>query len=243
MKHSILTSVIAASVLILSSPDTATGSATGGILAPEVLSQMNFGILVDKSKSMTWEVGGTGPDAKMTRWDYTKRETHGLLLSLLEVDPTGGIEIAFFNDTPFTAANIITVSTPAQIDAAFAANPPMGGTIMAPALREFCKVAQKSYTEGRNYMLMIATDGMSDDKDEIRACITAQATVTNQAQDEFFSIGIIQVGHDPVATKFIGEVDNGIAKAGVVHDIVGSINMDQIAGKKLGEIAYIFQNC
>jgi len=241
MKHNILFgSILAAIATIKYSADTGggTGTATRPSLTAEQLKGTNFGILVDKSGSMNWEVGGSGPYAKTTRWAYALARVTALLNNMLEVDPTGGIELAFFNDTPFTRSSIITVKSPSEIEAAFAANSPGGGTVMAPALKAYCEVAKESYAEGRNYQLYVITDGESSDKAETKATIKAQATITNQAQDEFFNIGFFQIGHDPAATKFLTDMDDGIAETGVVHDIVNRQNIDEVEGMSLGEIAY-----
>lgn len=242
----ILNTGILASLVMLSADAAIAGASTLPSLTAAELSKTQVRIIVDRSMSMTWKVGGNNPAYQnMTRWDLTMQLSKQLITNLLENDANGEIEICFVNLEPFSPSQVVSCKTPDEVAAAFAANSPKGGgPNCAAALAHFFGLAKAGYSTEtpENSAIIIFTDGGFADIAQVKDAFRTQAAISNQPKDEFCYVEIIQVGHDAEAEKTLKDMDDGIAVEGQIHDIVDTTNIEDIGEYTLGQLLYKAQN-
>lgn len=192
----------------------------------DALKNRDFVLLIDKSGSMTTKDVGNG----WSRWKAVRESTKAIAEKISEFDPDG-ITVMTFAATTKKWENV----TPSKVDDIFSEGDPMGGTALAPALKEifadFTKRKKAGTTKANGEMLICITDGSPDDEDQVANEIVKFANTLENPDNEY-GIAFLQIGKDEAASKFLQRLDDGLAKAGAKHDIVDTKTFDEV--EKLG---------
>lgn len=188
------------------------------------LANLDLIVLVDKSGSM----GATMPNGQ-TRTAYCAETIKPFVTELGKHDDDG-IDIGFYN----RGFDLVCGVKPDTFGAAFDANQPGGGTVLANPLKQALDLAGSRFGE-KNQLIVVLTDGMPDDK-EASAQVIADFTQKMERDDQC-AILFLQVGDDAGATEFLRYLDDElVSKLGAKFDIVDCKPIDTIAGKPLQEV-------
>lgn len=207
-------------------------------------------IFLDKSGSMGWAVG-VGSNPNRTRWE-TGRESIEAFAEELSAHDDDGITVVPFNDR----FEVIDGVTPETVAAIYKKHSPGSGTMLAAPLKaiidkflpakvtgtkgggmfsrgsaknEYARISPK-----KAVFIGILTDGAAGDKDEVIKVIADATRRINSRKD--FGILFIQVGNDPEATKFLNEVDNGLAGGVADFDVVAVTKLEDLEDMSCEEI-------
>lgn len=181
------------------------------LAATAVLSEYDFILIGDASGSM----GTTDMPGGRSRWAYMQESMMSFARDLAAYD-TDGVGLVLFGGSNVTA---VDGQSAADIEAAFAARSPRGGTPLAEALEAALKLAGKS---DKKDFIMVFTDGVPDDKARAAAVITAASN--RQETDDALTILFVQVGHDRDATAYLQRLDDDLKGK---FDIVDAKTMDE----------------
>jgi len=226
------------------------------------LSSRDLEFLIDGSGSMAMDSGkdcevevekkglfGTKTvTEKIHRWDFVGPQASYLAGEAAKVDDDG-IYAAIFNEclTEIPNANADTVKK------VFAKGCPGGGTNTAAALKNridayFARLAANPKT--KDTVIFLVTDGapthnLRGSSVSVPEAQKAVADVIVDATKRLTAAGktrkalgifILQVGHDPVATKFLTFLDDGLTAAGATMDIVDTKNASAAKDITIGEM-------
>lgn len=193
------------------------------------LKDRDYVLVIDKSGSM----GTKDCPGNKSRWDYCKETTQAIAAKIQELDPDG-ITVYTFG-SGFKRYDGVTADKVAQI---FKENEPAGGTNMNPFLRDvfsdYNKRKSAGSTKANGEMLLVVTDGASDDMAQIAKQIVTFGNSLANADDEY-GIGFFQVGNDPDASAFLKKLDDDLVNQGAKHDIVDCKTFDEIENIGLTE--------
>ena len=184
---------------------------TATAINPDVLSEYDFVLVIDKSGSMgTEDMGGR------SRWAYMQETAVAFARDVAKFDADGlGIVL-------FSGASIVVEDgcSPAKLEQIFAANRASGSTPLAEALAAAFNLAGKS---DKKDMIIVFTDGEPDDKAAAARTLINQAN--KQATDDACTVLFIQVGKDAGATAFLKSLDDNLT--GAKFDIVDAKTIDE----------------
>jgi Mg-chelatase subunit ChlD len=175
-------------------------------------SEYDFKLIIDGSGSMAEEHKNG-----VSRWQYMQESTLGIARELSKID-SDGIDVCIFSGGQAKLYNNVTGD---KVKEVFANHRPSGGTPMAEALQAVLDAGKKS---SKKQFILVATDGLPDNKDALANVIRKQAN-SQQADDEC-TILFMQVGYDAGATKYLEELDDHLS--GVKFDIVDAKTIDQV---------------
>lgn len=188
----------------------------------EKLKNRDYVLLIDKSGSMEDSDTPTG----QSRWDYARESTVAIAKKCGEYDPDG-ITLSLFSNTFKTYEN----TTHDKVKDVFSENSPMGGTVLAPALKaifdNYLARKKAGTTKANGEILLVITDGQPVDENEVAKTIIAFGNSLDNA-DEEYGISFIQVGKDLGASKFLKKLDDDLVNQGAKHDIVDTKTMDEV---------------
>jgi hypothetical protein len=225
------------------------------------LSSRDLEFLIDGSGSMVQNTdcdvevekkglfGGTKTSIeKVNRWAFVGPQASYLAGEAAKIDDDG-IYAAIFNErlTEITGANGETVKR------VFDRGCPGGGTNTAAALKNridayFARLAANPNT--KDTVLFVVTDGApthnlrgsqvsTTEAQKAVADVIVDATKRLKAAGKTrkaLGIFFLQVGHDPVATKFLEFLDDGLTAAGATMDIVDTKNASAAKDTSIGEM-------
>lgn len=191
----------------------------------EKLKNRDYVLIIDKSGSMSEKDTASGK----SRWEYAQESTLAIARKVAEYDPDGITVI------PFAASHkIYDNTTPEKVKDVFTENSPMGGTLLAPVLKDvfndYLSRKGKNQTKLNGQLVLVITDGQPEDENEVAAAIVKFG---NQlpSRDEF-GISFLQVGRDTHAAQFLAKLDSGLKALGAKNDIVNTKTMDEV--EKIG---------
>jgi hypothetical protein len=82
--------------------------------------------------------------------------------------------------------------------------------------------------------LVVVTDGEPNDQRAVMKVII-EAT-RKMTRDEELGLSFIQIGKDPLATRFLKVLDDELVRAGAKFDICDTVTMDDMEDVPLNEI-------
>lgn len=195
----------------------------------EQLKNRDYVLLLDKSGSM----GEKDCPGGKSRWESAEESTLAIANKLQEYDPDG-ITVVPFASTFKLYENV----TPALVKSTFTENSPLGGTIMAPALKAifdgYKKRKAAGQTKANGEILMVITDGEPSDEAEVAKEIVKFAN-SLEGGDAEYGISFLQVGKDVAASAFLKRLDDNLTKEGAKWDIVDTKTMEEIEAIGLTE--------
>lgn len=186
------------------------------------LKNRDYVLVLDKSGSMGERDTPTG----QSRWDYAKESVVAIANKVSEYDPDG-ITLIPFAGTFKVHQN----ANPGTISSMLAEHSPMGGTTLAPVLKNvfdtYLQNKKDGKTKANGEMLIVITDGQPTDESAVANQIVQFGNKLDNGDAEY-GIAFIQVGRDQGATAFLKKLDDDLGKLGAKHDIVDTKTIDEV---------------
>ncbi|KAG7285550.1 hypothetical protein NEMBOFW57_010179 [Staphylotrichum longicolle] len=199
------------------------------------LSSFDTIFLIDDSGSMYGE-----------RW----KETKAALLAIAPIctdHDANGIDIYFLNTrskpSKSDPGGWCNIRTKAQVEALFNQVTPRGVTplgtrinqILMPYLRTYEAAVKRTGTPEdcgvKPINMIVITDGVPTDDPESIIVDAARKLDKLEAPPHQVGIQLFQVGDETEATKFLKELDDGLAEVGGVRDMVDTVTFDKRSGR------------
>jgi len=200
------------------------------------LSSFDTVFLIDDSASMQGD-----------RW----KETKAALLAITPIctdHDANGIDIYFLNRRSNTnrsdPGGWCNIRTKSEVEALFNQVSPRGGTplgtrinqILMPYLRRYEDAVKRTGKPEecgvKPVNIITITDGEPTDDPEAIIIDVARKLDKLEAPPHQVGIQLFQVGGDKDATRYLMELDDGLAEAGNVRDIVDTVSFDKRAGRE-----------
>lgn len=197
------------------------------ILSDAQASEYDFIILVDKSGSMGER--STSMEGK-NRWQEAQEFTESFA-RYAEKSDDDGITVITFSGSP-TVYDGVKAD---KVHEVFTTCTPGGSTNLAPALEEAFK---KKFSSNKKALIMVITDGEANDGQRVKDSITAAANKLNS--DDEIGIQFVQIGNDPQAAKFLGDLDDNLK--GAKFDIVNALTREEAEGYSMGQLLWLALN-
>lgn len=195
----------------------------------QILTNRDYTLIIDKSGSMTRQDIASGK----SRWKLMQETTFALASKCEELDPDG-LTIYTFSGR-FKRYDNVTAN---KVDLIFSENEPSGRTnlsgVLQDALNDYFQRKALGKTKVNGDTILVVTDGEPDNRKAVmRTIIEASRKID---KDEELAISFIQVGTDPVATKFLKVLDDELQSAGATFDIVDTVTMEDMEDFTLTEV-------
>jgi len=188
----------------------------------EKLKNRDYVLVIDKSGSMEER---DCPN-NLTRWAYMEESVRAIASKLQEYDPDGITVIPFAGDHR-TYEN----TRDDVVNKIFKENSPMGGTTLAPVLREvfdtYNRNKKAGNTKPNGQIVMVVTDGCPQDEAAVARSIVDFTKTLADGREEF-GIEFVQIGRDQHAKEFLGRLDNNLSQEGAKYDIVNATTMEEV---------------
>ena len=193
------------------------------------LDKRDYTLIIDKSGSM----GMADMPGGRSRWDAMQEATIAVARRCEQFDPDGITVYTFASR--FKRYDNVTAAKVAQI---FRENEPMGGTaldaVLQNAFDNFFHRKASGQLKPNGDLWVVVTDGEPNDQ---RAAMKVIIEATRKmSRDEELGISFIQIGKDPLATRFLKVLDDELVRAGAKFDICDTITMDDMEDVPLNEI-------
>jgi Mg-chelatase subunit ChlD len=196
----------------------------------ESLGNRDYVLVIDKSGSMSDSDTPTG----QTRWEYAQESTVAIAREVCSKYDKDGITLIPFAGSFKVHENV----TESKVKDAFKEHSPMGGTILAPVLKNafdsYLKRKAAGQTKPNGEMLIVVTDGQPQDEAEVAKTIVQFGNKLDNA-DEEYGIQFIQIGKDAQASKFLKKLDDDLVSQGAKYDIVDTKTMEEVESIGLTE--------
>jgi uncharacterized protein with von Willebrand factor type A (vWA) domain len=193
------------------------------------MNKRDYTLIIDRSGSMAIkdQVGGR------SRWAAARESAQALAAKCDELDPDG-ITLYVFG-SKFRRYENVTAERVSQV---FLENEPCGGTDLAGVLSHAFdsyfqrKRAGEAKAEGET--LVVVTDGEPDDQKAVMKTIV-EAT-RRLDRDEELGVSLVQVGTDPMATRFLKALDDDLVRVGAQFDICDTVTLAEMEDLTLTEV-------
>jgi Mg-chelatase subunit ChlD len=193
------------------------------------MSKRDYTLIIDRSGSMAIKDQAGG----RSRWATARESAHALAAKCDELDPDG-ITLYVFG-SKFRRYDNVTAERVGQV---FLENEPCGGTDLAGVLSHAFdsyfqrKRAGDAKTEGET--IVVVTDGEPDDQKAVMKTIVEATRRIDR--DEELGVSLVQVGTDPLATRFLKALDDDLVKVGAKFDICDTITLQEMEDLSLTEV-------
>ena len=193
------------------------------------LDQRDYTLIIDKSGSMSNRDVSGG----RTRWQAMQEATSAVARRCEQFDPDG-ITVYLFASRFKRYDNV----TAAKVDQIFQENEPMGSTaldaVLQNAFDDFFRRKAAGQLKPNGDLWIIVTDGEPNDQRAVmKVIIDATRKMT---RDEELGLSFIQIGKDPLATRFLKVLDDEFMRAGAQFDICDTVTMEDMEDVPLNEI-------
>jgi uncharacterized protein YegL len=194
-----------------------------------MLDQRDYTLIIDKSGSMsTADIPGG-----RSRWQAMQEATMALARRCEQFDPDG-ITVYLFASRFKRFENV----TAAKVDQIFRENEPMGSTaldvVLQNAFDDFFQRKAAGQLKPNGDLWVVVTDGEPNDQRAVMKVIIDGTR--KMSRDEELGISFIQIGKDPLASRFLKVLDDDLTLAGAKFDICDTITMDEMEDTPLNEV-------
>jgi uncharacterized protein YegL len=194
-----------------------------------MLDQRDYTLIIDKSGSMsTADIPGG-----RSRWQAMQEATMALARRCEQFDPDG-ITVYLFASRFKRFENV----TAAKVDQIFRENEPMGSTaldvVLQNAFDDFFQRKAAGQLKPNGDLWVVVTDGEPNDQRAVMKVIIDGTR--KMSRDEELGISFIQIGKDPLASRFLKVLDDELTRAGAKFDICDTITMDEMEDTPLNEV-------
>lgn len=192
------------------------------------LSELDVIFLVDASGSMG------SPSNRFqgkNRWEECQEFVESLARYVERID-SDGIDVGFFGSKVELTENV----TSQRVSEIFKSTSPYGST---PLARGLDLAVKKHLRSGKKTVIIVATDGEPDSRDEVSKIIV---NATKATVNEGINFGFIQIGDDPSASKFLQSLDDDLTSKGAAYDAVDVIPTSSAENMSPGELIWKIMN-
>jgi len=193
------------------------------------MSKRDYTLIIDRSGSMAIKDQPGG----RSRWATARESAHALAARCEELDPDG-ITLYVFG-SKFRRYDNVTAERVGQV---FIENEPAGGTDLAGVLAHAFgsyfdrKRSGDSTLDGET--IVVVTDGEPDDQKAVMKTIIDATRRLDR--DEELGVSLIQVGKDPLATRFLKALDDDLVRVGARFDICDTVTLEEMEDLTLTEV-------
>lgn len=191
--------------------------------------ERDYTLIIDRSGSMAIKDQPGG----RSRWTAARESAHALAAKCEELDPDG-ITLYVFG-SKFRRYERVTAERVGQV---FVENEPAGGTdlagVLAHAFDSYFERKRAGDTRPDGETVVVVTDGEPDDQ---KAVMKAIVDATRRLdRDEELGVSLVQVGRDPLATRFLQSLDDDLVRVGARFDICDTITLEEMEDLTLTEV-------
>jgi hypothetical protein len=193
------------------------------------MSKRDYTLIIDRSGSMAIkdQTGGR------SRWTAARESAHAVAAKCDELDPDG-ITLYVFGSR-FRRYENVTAERVGQV---FLENEPCGGTdlagVLSHAFDSYFQRKRAGDTKAEGETIVVVTDGEPDDQKAVMKTIVEATRRIDR--DEELGVSLIQVGTDPLATRFLKALDDDLVKIGAKFDICDTITLQEMEDLTLTEV-------
>ncbi len=131
-----------------------------------------------------------------------------------------------------------TTSPPSALGQVFIENEPAGGIdpagVLAHAFGSYFDRKRAGTTQEEGETIVVVTDGEPDDQKAVMKTILDATKRLDR--DEELGVSLVQVGRDPLATRFLKALDDDLVQVGARFDICDTITLDEMEDLSLSEV-------
>jgi len=193
------------------------------------MSNRDYTLIIDRSGSMAIKDQPGG----RSRWTTARESAHALAAKCEELDPDG-ITLYVFG-SKFRRYDNVTAERVGQV---FVENEPAGGTdlagVLAHAFGSYFERKRAGGAKADGETIVVVTDGEPDDQKAVMKTIV-EAT-RRLDRDEELGVSLVQVGKDPLATRFLKALDDDLVRVGARFDICDTITLEEMEELTLTEV-------
>lgn len=192
------------------------------------MSKRDYTLIIDRSGSMAIKDQPGG----RSRWATARESAHALAAKCEELD-ADGITLYVFG-SKFRRYDNVTAERVGQV---FVENEPAGGTDLAGVLAHafgsyFDRKRAGDAPDGET--IVVVTDGEPDDQKAVMKTIVDATRRLDR--DEELGVSLVQVGSDPLASRFLKALDDDLVRVGARFDICDTITLAEMEDLSLTEV-------
>ena len=193
------------------------------------MSKRDYTLIIDRSGSMAIKDQPGG----RSRWATARESAHALAAKCEELDPDG-ITLYVFG-SKFRRYDNVTAERVGQV---FIENEPAGGTdlagVLAHAFGSYFDRKRAGTAQEDGETIVVVTDGEPDDQKAVMKTILDATRRLDR--DEELGVSLVQVGQDPLATRFLKALDDDLVRIGARFDICDTITLAEMEDISLTEV-------
>ena len=193
------------------------------------MSKRDYTLIIYRSGSMAIQDQAGG----RSRWAAARESAQALAAKCDELDPDG-ITLYVFG-SKFRRYENVTAERVSQV---FLENEPCGGTdlagVLAHAFDSYFQRKRAGEAKPEGETLVVVTDGEPDDQKAVMKTIV-EAT-RRLDRDEELGLSLVQVGTDPMATRFLKALDDDLVRVGARFDICDTVTLAEMEDLTLTEV-------
>jgi uncharacterized protein with von Willebrand factor type A (vWA) domain len=194
-----------------------------------LLMNRDYTLILDKSGSMSTTDSKNG----RSRWETVQESTLAIARKCEQFDPDG-LTVYVFAGRFKRYENVTTE----KVEQIFQENDPSGGTDLAAVLLDatdrYFQRKRTGQTKPQGETILVITDGEPDDRKAVMQ-VVINAT-QHMDRDEELAISFVQVGADPLATRFLMILDDELQSAGAKFDICDTITIGGLEETSLTDV-------
>ena len=193
------------------------------------MSKRDYTLIIDRSGSMAIKDQPGG----RSRWATARESAHALAAKCEELDPDG-ITLYVFGSR-FRRYDNVTSERVGQV---FVENEPAGGTdlagVLAHAFGSYFDRKRAGEAKAEGETIVVVTDGEPDDQKAVMKTIVDATRRLDR--DEELGLSLVQVGKDPLASRFLKALDDDLVRVGARFDICDTVTLDEMEELSLTEV-------
>jgi uncharacterized protein with von Willebrand factor type A (vWA) domain len=193
------------------------------------MNKRDYTLIIDRSGSMAIKDQPGG----RSRWATARESAHALAARCEELDPDG-ITLYVFG-SKFRRYDNVTADRVGQV---FLENEPAGGTdlagVLTHAFGSYFDRKRAGETKEEGETIVVVTDGEPDDQKAVMKTIVDATRRLDR--DEELGVSLVQVGKDPLASRFLKALDDDLVRVGARFDICDTITLEEMEEVSLTEV-------
>jgi uncharacterized protein with von Willebrand factor type A (vWA) domain len=193
------------------------------------MNKRDYTLIIDRSGSMAIKDQPGG----RSRWATARESAHALAARCEELDPDG-ITLYVFG-SKFRRYDNVTADRIGQV---FLENEPAGGTdlagVLAHAFGSYFDRKRAGDAKEEGETIVVVTDGEPDDQKAVMKTIVDATRRLDR--DEELGVSLVQVGKDPLASRFLKALDDDLVRVGARFDICDTITLEEMEEVSLTEV-------
>jgi Copine len=194
-----------------------------------MLENRDYTLLIDSSASM----GKPFQEGERSKWSALQESTFALARKCEEFD-LDGITVYLFARKFQRFDNVKS----ARVSQIFAETTPADTTnlvgVLQDAINNYFQRKAIGKTKPNGEIILVITDGIPADRQAV--CEVIINATHKMEHEKELGISIIQVGHDPQASKFLKALDDQLQSIGAKFDICDTITLEDLEEMSLTDV-------